>query len=187
MRVSLGMVFFPLALVACQSGPAEPKFVDDEAAPALAPGGDIKEFVVGSWGYRDMSTGEEYDQIYTFKADGTFVLRRGESKIEGAWQPSGEQLYLKHETLNGKTFQQASEEIRKQAEVGSQAGVKADVFHDWLMNDLAARAAAQLTEDRKTFGFSASRGTEPAPDSGEFGGLMQAISGTLTRVKQAAD
>ncbi|MBX3096882.1 MAG: hypothetical protein KF812_08470 [Fimbriimonadaceae bacterium] len=173
-----------LSQLGCQSPPAEPRYVEDTATPALAQGQPLSDFVLGTWAFQDMSTGGEFDQRYEFKADGTFALVKDKHKIGGTWEAQPNGIILKHETIDGKTMQQATEEIRKQEEIGTQGGVAAGVFHDWLMNDIGTRNFAQLDETGTGFFFTTGAAT---PDPNDMGGMMMGMKGSLIRVKQESE
>lgn len=153
--------------------PKPPELVGD-AAPAMGTEG-LSGFVVGNWAVQvgefdpelmkqmglgsllteDEVEGLAFEDIYSFSADGTFTMKRWDQdwKVTGKWSAAADTISLTYEKYNDKTLAQLGEEKRKQAEVGSQAGVLGDLMYDNLMKKLQARANLYLGRDKKTLTF----------------------------------
>lgn len=169
------VVIAALAMAGC--GKKEPEMVRMGAkAPEMS--GSIEQFIVGKWAETDNSAAlseavgikmeesaepEGIGAVYVFKDDKSFdLIRKGKKEIiAGKWQTSGNGVFLEYLTIDGMSINQFSDNARKEADKGTQAGIAADIFLDWLKEKLAKQTYLEVDGDKKRMVFKQSGGGDP--------------------------
>lgn len=166
------------ALVIAGCAKKEPEMVRLGAkAPEMS--GSIETFVVGKWAETDNSAAlgeaigmkseastepEKIASIFVFKDDKTFeLIRTGKKeKIAGKWQTGTNGIFLEYLTIDGLSINQFSENARKEADRGTQSGIAADIFLDWLKERLAKQTYLEVDSDKRRLVFKPSGGGDPS-------------------------
>lgn len=174
---AIQIVLLAAALILAGCGKKEPDMARMGAkAPEMS--GSMEQFIVGKWAETDNSAAlgaavgmktepsaepEKIGSIYVFKDNKTFELSRPNKKeiIAGKWQISTNGVFLEYLTIDGLDINKFSENARKEAERGTQSGIAADIFLDWLKERLAKQTYLEVDGDKKRLVFKQSGHGDP--------------------------
>lgn len=191
-------------LLGCSALPGPPSVVKEwEPVGARAPmigspeTPDLAKFVVGTW---QTSTGIDKDQaqqlglsglepiegdeLFTFAADGKLTVRGKVRKfsVEGSWAISGDTVTVDYKSVEGKSMDQAREELKRGAESGTQAGVARELKYDWILTELTKLTSWQVAPDKQQLFCNAS-----AQDTSGMDSQIKFAAGTfLSRQQEKA-
>lgn len=162
--VTVSLLAVTITAISCGPKDSTPVTPMGDEAPAYS--SDLKAFAVGHWNAVEGGSVNP-NKTWIFKEDGSFIMHTEDDwRAAGTWTVTDDVVMLKYETLDGKTFAAAQEEVKKAEEGGGQGAVARALGMEWVFSKLPEMSRFVVAEDKKHLEYwnGIQRNKEPQQD-----------------------